>query len=56
MAFSRGLSTGWLHGVNHQQLVHARYAKKRGAFLGTVSHKASANSDDSHCAKSQTIN
>jgi putative protease len=36
MAFSRGLSTGWMHGVNHQELVHARYGKKRGALLGTV--------------------
>ncbi|MDX6766306.1 MAG: U32 family peptidase [Candidatus Methylacidiphilales bacterium] len=36
MAFSRGLSSGWMHGVNHQELVHARYGKKRGAFLGLV--------------------
>jgi U32 family peptidase len=37
MAFSRGLYTGWMHGVQHQELVHARYGKKRGAYLGTVS-------------------
>jgi len=37
MAFSRGLYSGWLHGVNHQELVHARYGKKRGAFLGAIS-------------------
>jgi len=37
MAFSRGLYSGWLHGVNHQKLVHARYGKKRGAFLGAIS-------------------
>ncbi len=36
MAFSRGLFSGWMHGVDHQQLVHARYGKKRGAYLGTV--------------------
>jgi putative protease len=36
MAFSRGLFSGWMHGVNHQQLVHARYGKKRGVFLGLV--------------------
>jgi putative protease len=36
MAFSRGLYPGWMHGVNHQQLVHARYGKKRGAFIGAV--------------------
>ncbi len=36
MAFSRGLYSGWMHGVNHQRLVHARYGKKRGAFVGEV--------------------
>jgi putative protease len=36
MAFSRGLHTGWFGGVNHQQLVHARFGKKRGVYLGTV--------------------
>jgi putative protease len=36
MAFSRGLYSGWMHGVNHQELVHARYGKKRGAFLGAI--------------------
>ncbi|MGA7216328.1 MAG: DUF3656 domain-containing protein [Terrimicrobiaceae bacterium] len=37
MTFSRGLFSGWLHGVNHPELVGARYGKKRGAFLGEVS-------------------
>jgi U32 family peptidase len=37
MAFSRGLYTGWLRGINNQQLVHARFGKKRGVFLGQVS-------------------
>ncbi len=36
MAFSRGLYTGWLRGVNNQELVHARFGKKRGVFLGEV--------------------
>jgi putative protease len=36
MAFSRGFYSGWLHGVNHQQLVHARFGTKRGAFVGWV--------------------
>ena len=36
MAFSRGLYSGWMHGVNHQELVHARFGKKRGALLGTI--------------------
>jgi len=36
MAFSRGLYSGWMHGVNHQKLVHARFGKKRGAFVGSV--------------------
>jgi putative protease len=36
MAFSRGLHTGWFGGPDHQRLVHARFGKKRGVFLGTV--------------------
>jgi putative protease len=36
MAFSRGLYSGWMHGVNHQRLVHARFGKKRGAPIGVV--------------------
>ncbi|MBX3743863.1 MAG: U32 family peptidase [Verrucomicrobiae bacterium] len=36
MAFSRGLHTGWLDGIDNQRLVHARFGKKRGVFLGTV--------------------
>ena len=36
MAFSRGLHTGWFGGVNNQRLVHARFGKKRGVYLGTV--------------------
>jgi putative protease len=37
MAFSRGLSTGWFGGINNQELVHARFGKKRGVYLGEVS-------------------
>jgi len=37
MAFSRGFYTGWLNGINNQELVHARFGKKRGVYLGTVS-------------------
>ena len=40
MTFSRGLHSGWLHGVNHQELVGARFGKKRGAFVGKVSRTA----------------
>jgi U32 family peptidase len=36
MTFSRGLFSGWLHGVNHQRLVNGRCGKKRGAFIGAV--------------------
>ncbi len=36
MTFSRGLFSGWLHGVNHQQLVNGRCGKKRGAFIGFI--------------------
>jgi U32 family peptidase len=38
MTFSRGFHTGWLHGVNHQQLVHARFGKKRGPFVGPLTN------------------
>jgi putative protease len=36
MAFSRGLYTGWFGGIDNQKLVHARFGKKRGVFLGEV--------------------
>jgi putative protease len=36
MGFSRGLYTGWFKGIDNQELVHARFGKKRGVFLGTV--------------------
>jgi putative protease len=36
MAFSRGLHTGWFGGINNQELVHARFGKKRGVHLGEV--------------------
>ncbi len=36
MAFSRGLHTGWFGGINNQRLVHARFGKKRGVYLGEV--------------------
>lgn len=36
MTFSRGLFTGWMHGVNHQELVSARHGKKRGPFAGHI--------------------
>lgn len=38
MAFSRGLFTGWFRGNDNQALVHARFGKKRGVFLGEVTH------------------
>jgi len=36
MAFSRGLHTGWLFGVDNRRLVHGRFGKKRGALVGRV--------------------
>jgi putative protease len=36
MAFSRGLYTGWFGGNDNQRLVHARFGKKRGVYLGAV--------------------
>ena len=40
MAFSRGLHTGWLQGNDNQRLVHARFGKKRGVYLGEVTRVA----------------
>jgi putative protease len=36
MSFSRGLHTGWFEGIDNQRLVHARFGKKRGVFLGEI--------------------
>lgn len=36
MSFSRGLYTGWFHGVNNQELAHARFGTKRGVFIGRI--------------------
>ncbi len=36
MAFSRGLFPGWLKGIDNQRLVHGRFGKKRGVFLGEI--------------------
>jgi putative protease len=36
MSFSRGLYTGWFGGNDNQKLVHARFGKKRGVFLGEI--------------------
>ncbi len=36
LAFSRGLHTGWLHGVNHQTLVPAKFSTKRGPLVGLI--------------------
>ena len=35
-SFSRGFSHGFLGGVDHQQLVHARFPKSRGVRIGRV--------------------
>jgi putative protease len=34
--FSRGLNTGWLDGVNHQELVDGSFSNHHGEFIGTV--------------------
>jgi putative protease len=36
LAFSRGLSSGWLEGVDHRCLVHGRWSKKRGPQIGSL--------------------
>jgi putative protease len=36
VTYSRGMSTGWLHGVAHQELVEGSFKENRGAFIGEV--------------------
>jgi putative protease len=36
LTFSRGLSTGWLAGIDHRRLVHGRWSKKRGPLIGRL--------------------
>ena len=43
MAFSRGLYTGWFGGTDNQRLVHARFGKKRGVYLGEVRRVAAGS-------------
>ncbi len=38
-SFSRGFTHGFLDGVDHQALVHARFPKARGVRIGTVAGK-----------------
>lgn len=40
-SFSRGFTHGFLDGVDHQELVHARFPKSRGVRIGTVVGKTS---------------
>jgi U32 family peptidase len=41
MTFSRGLFSGWMHGVDHQRLVSARFGKKRGPLAGRINRVGS---------------
>jgi len=53
MTFSRGLYSGWMHGVNHQELVGAYYGKKRGPYVGQVARILDADTlelDELHIA------
>ena len=36
LSFSRGLSSGWLRGIDHRRLVHGRWSKKRGPEIGQL--------------------
>ena len=36
MTFSRGFTGGYLHDINHQEVVEGRFPKKRGLYLGRV--------------------
>lgn len=37
--FSRGFTTGFLDGKDHQKLVHGKFPKSRGMYVGTVEAK-----------------
>lgn len=37
VAYSRGFFPGWLHGVNHQELVNGTFSSHRGLEIGTIS-------------------
>ncbi|WP_395744027.1 DUF3656 domain-containing protein [Prosthecobacter sp.] len=53
MTFSRGLYPGWMHGVNHQELVGAYYGKKRGPYVGQITRILGADTlelDELHIA------
>ncbi|MDB5296886.1 MAG: yhbU, partial [Phycisphaerales bacterium] len=41
-SFSRGFTHGFLDGVNHQRLVHARFPKSRGVRVGRVARVTDA--------------
>lgn len=36
ITYSRGFFPGWLHGVNHQELVDGRFSSHRGLYLGRI--------------------
>ncbi|MCC5875462.1 MAG: U32 family peptidase, partial [Candidatus Sumerlaeia bacterium] len=36
LTFSRGLTGGYIHEINHQEVVDGSFSKKRGPFLGRV--------------------
>lgn len=36
ISYSRGFFSGWLHGVNHQELVEGTYSSHRGLELGLI--------------------
>jgi U32 family peptidase len=53
-SFSRGFTPGFLEGVDHQRLVHGRFPKSRGVFVGTVVQRTAGGLlvalDDQHLA------
>ena len=40
--FSRGFTTGFLDGKDHQKLVHGKFPKSRGMYVGTVEAKGTS--------------
>lgn len=53
VTYSRGFFSGWLHGVDHQQLVDGTYGSHRGHFVGLIHqvHSRSIVVSTSHSLK-----
>ncbi|MDO8303971.1 MAG: DUF3656 domain-containing protein, partial [Sedimentisphaerales bacterium] len=53
--FSRGFTTGFLGGKDHQKLVHGRFPKSRGMYVGTVEAKGKSGITIAFAADQSTL-